>query len=55
MTDTEIVDAINHKLSLLAVNLATLGDHGDDLIDQRNLLSLFAVECNRLVAQRIVP
>lgn len=52
MTDAEIVDAINSKLSLLTIQLATLGEDAD-VLDQRNLLSLFAVDCNRLVSQRV--
>lgn len=52
MTDTEIVDAINHKLSLLTVQLATLGhDHHDAV----TVLSMFAVECNQLIGRRNQP
>lgn len=52
MTDTEIVDAINHKLSLLTVTLATVGDNRSHAL---NALSLFAVKCNQLIAQRDQP
>ena len=50
MTDREIVEAINHQISLLTVELAAIGDDQSAL----NALSLFAVECNRLVAQRVM-
>lgn len=49
MTDAEIVDAINHKLSLLTIELATIG--ADNAL-ALNTLSRFAVDCNRLVAAR---
>ena len=50
LTDTEVVDAINHELSMLTIRMATANGYPPH---QLEAFSEFAVTCNRLIARRL--